>query len=352
MSIRDIAADVDRWREEGEDVVLATVVRTWGSGPRGPGAKMALTRDARITGSVSGGCVESAVVEQGREVLETGEPKLLRFGVTDETAWDVGLSCGGTIEIFLERLTDATYDAFRSALRDERAIAKATVIQGEFLGQTVVIGDSGADDLTKKARRTTGESNPTPLGDAIAEAAGRALEAGRSGQVSVDEHEVFVDVELPPPVLVMVGGVHVSVALTTMADALGYRTIVVDPRGVFGSDERFPHAGQLIRQWPDTALKELGLNRSTAVTTLTHDPKLDDPALEVALPSDAFYVGALGSKRTHEKRRKRLLERGVSEAELERLHAPIGLRIGSRSPEEIALSVMAEIVAARNGMLV
>jgi xanthine dehydrogenase accessory factor len=333
MSIRDIAADVDRWREEGRDVVLATVVRTWGSGPRGPGAKMALTGDARITGSVSGGCVESTVVEEGRKVLATGTPKLLRFGVTDETAWDVGLSCGGTIEILVEKLTDATYAALRGALGDERAIAKATVIRGESMGQTLVVHD--------------GEK---PVG-AIAEAASRALESGRSDAVSVGELEVFVDVELPPPVLVMVGGVHVSVALTTMADALGYRTIAVDPRGVFGSEERFPHVGQLIREWPDKALKLLGLNRSTAVTTLTHDPKLDDPALEVALPSTAFYVGALGSKRTHEKRRKRLLERGVSEAELERLHAPIGLRIGSRSPEEIALSVMAEIVAARNGVL-
>jgi xanthine dehydrogenase accessory factor len=266
-------------------------------------------------------------------VLATGTPKLLRFGVTDETAWDVGLSCGGTIEILVEKLTDATYAALRGALGDERAIAKATVIRGESMGQTLVVHD--------------GEK---PVG-AIAEAASRALESGRSDAVSVGELEVFVDVELPPPVLVMVGGVHVSVALTTMADALGYRTIVVDPRGVFGSEERFPHVGQLIREWPDKALKLLGLNRSTAVTTLTHDPKLDDPALEVALPSTAFYVGALGSKRTHEKRRKRLLERGVSEAELERLHAPIGLRIGSRSPEEIALSVMAEIVAARNGVL-
>lgn len=340
MSIRDIATDVDRWRAEGEDVVLATVVRTWGSGPRGPGAKMALTKDARITGSVSGGCVESAVVEQGRGVLESGKPKLLRFGVADETAWDVGLSCGGTIEIFVETLTDATYRALRSALHEERSIAKVTVIRGDALGQTVLVGDGIA--LTPEGS----------FEEALSQAAQPALAGGRAAQVLVGENDVFVDVELPPPVLVMVGGVHVSVALTTMADALGYRTIVVDPRGVFGSEERFPHAGQLIREWPDKALKAMALNRSTAVTTLTHDPKLDDPALEVALPSNAFYVGALGSKRTHEKRRKRLLERGVSESGLERLRAPIGLRIGSRSPEEIALSVMAEIVAARNGVLV
>lgn len=332
MSIRDIAADVDRWRGEGEDVALATVVRTWGSGPRGAGAKMAMTRDARLTGSVSGGCVESAVVEESHEVLETGKPKLLRFGVTDETAWDVGLSCGGTIEIFVQTLTDAIYEPLRSAFEEERAIAKATVIKGEPLGQTLVVDDDTADD------------------SAMAEAARRALDAGRSEQVKLDDTEVFIDVELPPPVLVMVGGVHVAVALTTMADALGYRTVVVDPRGVFGSEERFPHAGELIREWPDKALKKLTINRSTAIATLTHDPKLDDPALEVALPSQAFYVGALGSKRTQEKRRRRLVERGLTEDELARLHAPIGLPIGSRSPEEIALSVMAQIVATRNGV--
>lgn len=330
MSIRDIAPDVDRWRKQGDEVALATVVRTWGSGPRGPGAKMAISRDARITGSVSGGCVESAVVEEGREVIETGTPKLLKFGVTDESAWEVGLSCGGTIEIFVEALTDSTYEALRRALEEERAVAKATVIQGRSLGRTVIVEEGSSEE------------------GAIAETARRALESGRSEQVSVDDQEVFVDVELPPPVLVMVGGVHVAIALTKIADALGYRTVVVDPRGVFGSEERFPHVGHLVREWPDKALKELGLNRSTAVATLTHDPKLDDPALEVALPSEAFYVGALGSKKTQEKRRRRLLERGVSEAELERLHAPIGLSIGSRSPEEIALSVMAEIVATRN----
>ena len=189
MSIRDIAAAVDRWRDEGEDVALATVVRTWGSGPRGPGAKMAITKDARIAGSVSGGCVESAVIEEGREVIETGKPKLLRFGVTDETAWDVGLSCGGTIEIFVEALTDGIYEPLRSAFEEERAIAKATVIKGEPLGKTLV-----------DRRRCS----PSDEG-AIADAARAALDGGRSVQVSVDELEVFVDVELPPPVLIMVG---------------------------------------------------------------------------------------------------------------------------------------------------
>jgi len=333
MSIRDIASDVDRWRAEVQDIALATVIQTWSSGHRRRGAQMALTRDARITGSVSGGCVESAVVEEGREVLASGKPKLLHYGVADETAWEVGLSCGGRIEIFVEPLTDEVYVPLRRAFGEEQPVARATIVKGDALGESVVVEEASSEEGT------------------LAEAARRALEVGRSERVSLqDGSEIFVDVELPPPTLVMVGGVHVAVAMTTIAETVGYRTVVVDPRAVFGSDERFSHVGKLVREWPDDALRHLGLNRSTAVATLTHDPKLDDPALEVALPSDAFYVGALGSKRTQEKRRRRLIERGLEEEYLERLRAPIGLPIGSHSPEQIALSIMAEIVAIRNGV--
>jgi xanthine dehydrogenase accessory factor len=331
VTFRDVAKDVERWKAEGEDVALATVVRTWGSGPRGPGAKMALTRDARIAGSVSGGCVEAAVVEEGREVLETGTPKLLHFGIADETAWNVGLTCGGSIEIFVEKLDDSLFRASTEALETRRALARATVIRGADLGRTVLVRD--------------GE----PAEGAIGAAALRALERGQPDVVAAEDgSEIFLDVELPPPSLVMVGGVHISIALTAMAKSLGYRTIVIDPRGVFGSEERFPDADELIHEWSDDGLEAIGLDRSSAVATLTHDPKIDDPALMVALRSPAFFVGALGSKKTQEKRRKRLLERGITEAELSRLFAPVGLDIGSRSPEEIALSILAQIVAVRN----
>lgn len=331
VSFRDVARDVARWKAEGEEVALATVVRTWGSGPRGAGAKMALTRDARIAGSVSGGCVEAAVVEEGREVLETGTPKLLKFGIADETAWNVGLTCGGSIEIFVERLDDSLFRAFSEALEKRIPLARATVIRGAGLGTSVLVRE--------------GQGAIAGIGDA----ARRALERGQSEVVTAEEgSEVFLDVELPPPTLVMIGGVHIAIALTAIAKTLGYRTIVIDPRGVFGNEERFPHADQLIYEWSDEGLEAVGLDRSSAVATLTHDPKIDDPALMVALRSPAFFVGALGSQKTHEKRRKRLLERGLTEAELSRLYAPVGLDIGSRSPEEIALSVMAQIVAVRN----
>jgi len=331
VTFRDVAKDVERWKAEGEDVALATVVRTWGSGPRGPGAKMALTNDARIAGSVSGGCVEAAVVEEGRDVLETGTPKLLRFGIADETAWSVGLTCGGSIEIFVEKLDDSFFRASLEALETRRALARATVIRGADVGRTVLVRD--------------GESAEGEIGAA----AERALERGQSEVITAaDGSEVFIDVELPPPSLVMVGGVHIAIALTAMAKTLGYRTIVIDPRGVFGNEERFPHADLLIPEWSDEGLEALGLDRSSAVATLTHDPKIDDPALMVALRSPAFFIGALGSKKTQEKRKKRLLDRGLTEAELSRLFAPVGLDIGSRSPEEIALSVLAQIVAVRN----
>ncbi len=333
MSIQDIVEDVERWCDEGADIALATVVKTWGSGPRRPGAKMALTSDSRLTGSVSGGCVESAVVEEGKEVLKTREPKLLTFGVADETAWDVGLSCGGTIEIFVEVLKEEVFGALATAFREERGIAKGTVISGVDAGKTIIVTNETSSDVGIEAL------------------AHQVLRAGRSDSVVLeDDSVVFIDVELPRPVLIMVGGVHVAVALTSVANSLGYRTVVVDPRGVFCSEERFSHASKIVRAWPDDALRTIGINRSTAVATLTHDPKLDDPALEVALSSDAFYVGALGSRRTHDKRCKRLSDRGVSNGDLARIKAPIGLSIGSRSPEEISLSIMGEIVATRNGV--
>lgn len=333
MSVRDIEESVARWRRENEPVALATVVRTWGSGPRGPGAKMAMTRDARIAGSVSGGCVESAVVEEARRVLSSGESKLLRFGVADETAWEVGLSCGGTIQVLVEPLSDELFAAYEDARRQRRALARAIPFSGDTPGPAVTLIE-GRD----------------PDGH-LEHAMAAALERGVSEWVTLEDgDEAFVDVELPDPTLVMVGGVHVAITLTSMADALGFKTVVVDPRGVFGSDERFAHASEIVREWPDDALRTIGLNRSSAVATLSHDPKLDDPALEVALPSAAFYVGALGSRRTHEKRVGRLTERGVSAEALGRIHAPIGAPIGSRTPAEIAVSILAQIIATRNGV--
>jgi xanthine dehydrogenase accessory factor len=342
--MRDVIPDIERWRKAGEDVAVATVIQTWGSAPRGVGARMAVGRKGGIAGSVSGGCVEGAVAEAAAGVLETGVPRLLHFGVADADAWEVGLSCGGTIEVFVDKLDVAHHERARAALESERPAVEVTVVRGgpDVLGRKVLLLADG----------TVHGSIGGAL-DAEALAAGRAaLADGQSRRVpvaSAEGAELFVDVLRPSPSLVVVGGVHIAVALTALAKSLGYRTTVIDPRTRFGNAERFPHVDRLIAAWPDEGLGQAGLNAGTAVAVLTHDPKLDDPALRAALPSPAFYVGALGSKATQARRRQRLHEAGLTEAQLARLHAPIGLDLGGRAPDEIALSVMAQIVAVRNG---
>lgn len=345
--MREVLPDIERWRAEGRRVAVATVIQTWGSAPRVAGAKMAMTAEGGIAGSVSGGCVESAVFEAGRQALESGKPRLLHFGVTDDRAWEVGLACGGTIEVFVEPLDDATLCAYREALAAPRPSAVVMIVRGPegLLGRRLYSGVEG---------RQTGSLAPA-VHEAARRAAGDALSRGQSRRAPLPADasgpvEAFVEVLAPPPELVAVGGVHIALALTAMARTLGFRTTVVDPRRAFGNRERFPAVDRLVTSWPDAALSEIGLTSSSAVAVLTHDPKLDDPALTAALASPAFYVGALGSRRTQQKRRERLLAAGVPEAELARLRAPIGLDLGGRSPEEIALAVMAQIVAARNGV--
>jgi len=339
--MRDILSDLDNWRAENKPIALATVIQTWGSSPRRAGAKMALTPDGKITGSVSGGCVEGAVYEAGVDVLKSNHPQLLHFGVADETAWEVGLACGGNIDVFVKPLDAEFFSALRSILMEEHPAVVATVVRGpeEIFGREMLVhGDA-------KATGTLGNE----LDKQVVALAKETLARGESRRVMVkDDVEVFLEVVLPPPTLIVIGGVHITVALMALAKTLGYRTILIDPRSAFGNEERFPNVDQLIQRWPDEAFQQIPITQSTAIAMLTHDPKLDDPALKIALPSPAFYVGALGSKTTQAKRRERLLDNGLAEEQLNRLHGPIGLEIGAGTPEEIAISIMAEIVAARN----
>lgn len=339
--VRDILPDLDKWRADNKSIALATVIQTWGSSPRRPGAKMALTPEGNISGSVSGGCVEGAVYESGLDVLKSHRPQLLHFGVADETAWDVGLACGGSIDIFVKPLNDEIFSSLRSVLTEEKSAVLVTIVQGpsELLGHEMLVEDNG----------NRSGSLAEELDTQAIDVAKETLAQGESRRVSLSEDiEVFLEVILPPPTLVAVGGVHITIALMTLAKTLGYRTIVVDPRRAFGNEERFPNVDRLIQKWPQEAFEEIPLTRSTAVAMLTHDPKLDDPALKIALPSPAFYVGALGSRTTQAQRRKRLLDDGLTEEQMDRLHGPIGLQIGAGTPEEIAMSIMAEVVAARN----
>ena len=339
--MRDILAELDRWVPEGEPIALATVIQTWGSSPRRAGAKMAFTPSGKITGSVSGGCVEGAVYDAGIQVLKTKRPQLLHFGVANETAWEVGLACGGSIDIFIKPLDTDLFTALRSVLVEEQPAVLVTVVRGpdDLLGAELLVEASG---------RVTGTLHQAV--DARAgELAQETLAQGRSRRVDLNgEIEIFLEVILPPATLIAVGGGHITVALVALAKTLGYRTVVIDPRSAFGNEQRFPDVDRLIQRWPNEAFQEVPISRSTAIAMLTHDPKLDDPALKIALPSPAFYVGALGSKTTQAKRRQRLLDEGLVEEQLDRLYGPIGLDIDAGTPEEIALSIMAEIVAARN----
>jgi xanthine dehydrogenase accessory factor len=353
--MRDILPDIQLWLGQGKQVALATVVGTWGSAPRPVGSKMGVTEALEMSGSVSGGCVEAAVVVQCLEVLKTGRPKRLHYGVSDESAWEVGLACGGQLALYLEPLapllephdpgSPSVFEALTQALRDEVSIARATIIQGpdELLGQTLLV-DADGDVGGSIAASLEG-----PVTCGAREALARAGSELRRYPHQEGEIEVFFDVQLPSPVLVMVGGVHLAIELAKQAQLLGYRVVVVDPRKAFASEARFPQADPLVHLWPDEALQSIGLTAGTAVAVLSHDPKLDDAALRVALPGPAFYVGALGSRRTQALRRQRLLEAGLGANLLDRLHAPIGLDLRGRKTEEIALSIMAEIVAARAG---
>jgi xanthine dehydrogenase accessory factor len=344
--MRDVIPAIDRWLAEGQRVALATVVQTWGSSPRPVGAKMAISADGNMAGSVSGGCVEGAVVEAARQVLDENQPRLLHFGVADETAWEVGLACGGTVEVFVRPLNAQHYEPLREHLLAERTFISATRMNGgsDVVGH--VLGRNAAGE-------TFGDQDDPALQTALAEAQ-VWIDRGASARHSLalqDEPQaadLFIDVLLPPASLVMIGGVHIAVALTAMARALGYRSVVVDPRRAFANPERLPDADLILNTWPDQAFDDLDLNENSAVAALTHDPKIDDPALQRALKSPAFYIGALGSNKTQARRRARLLAAGLSEQDLARLHGPIGLDLGGRSPAEIALAILAEVVAVRN----
>ena len=342
--MREVTADIDRWLANDESVALATVLQTWGSSPRQVGAKLALTARGEVSGSVSGGCVEGAVIEAGFGVIRTGKPQLLHFGVANDTAWEVGLACGGSIDVFVQRLDRTIYEAIRPALGDDRSSVIVTVIRGpiDLLGRSILVHEAGDVIGTVGAE----------VDRAAIEAAHDVLCAGQSQRKALsDSIELFFDVIAPAPEVIAVGGVHIAIALTQLAKVMGYRTTVVDPRGVFGTDARFPHIDRLIQVWPDEGLAQIKLSCLSAVAVLTHDPKLDDPALKIVLPGEAFYVGALGSPVTNAQRRERLLAAGMRVQDLDRLYSPIGLEIGSKSPEEIALAIMAQIVACRNHVL-
>ncbi len=342
----ELSPEIALWIEQKKPVCLATVISTWGSSPRPAGAKMAFTPDNHIAGSVSGGCVEGAVIEAGIRAMETGLAELLSYGVADETAFTVGLACGGKIDVFVRKLDEALFRALTAVMQSRYPIALLTVLDAKselfgnevlVSGERVAFGTFGKD-LDEQAIKLASATM------AVQQSQRAALDL--PGQAPI---QVFVDVISPPPVLVIVGGVHIAVALASLAKTLGFHTVVIDPRKAFGSPERFPQVDQLIQEWPEEAFQKVLLTSNTSVAILTHDPKIDDPALKVVLRSPAQYIGVLGSRKTHEKRKLRLLAEGITLQQFARLHAPIGIDLGGKTPQETALGILAEIVALRNG---
>jgi xanthine dehydrogenase accessory factor len=303
------------WHRAGRGVVLASVVETWGSAPRSVGSQLAVASDGEMAGSVSGGCVEGAVVTEAAEALVDGRSRLMEFGVSDETAFAVGLACGGRIRVLVEPVGSAIPSGMLADLVAARASRQpvAEVVDLQDFSRVLVQGASSSSLAARFRMDASG------------------VEEGR-----------FVAIHNPPLRMVVVGAVHIAQPLVVMARLAGYDCTLVDPRAAFGSAARFP-GETILDEWPDDALQTLGLDSRTAVVTLTHDPKLDDPAIRAALGSDAFYIGCLGSTRTHAKRLDRLDAAGLGDLARARLHAPVGLDIGARSPAEIAISIMAQI---------
>ncbi len=347
--MREVQADVERWLAAGQRVALATVISVVGSAPRDVAAVMAVAENGEVSGSVSGGCVEPAVIEEGLRAIRTGRPRLLQFGISEaQNVERIGLSCGGEIRVFVERMEGL--EPLLEALRTEQPMARALVVSAQgvaadAVGRSLLVTDQGEPQgdlgIAELTRRVTNDARDLLRGG-NAFTRTYKLESG-------DQVEAFVAPYAPPPTLIIVGAGHISIPLTKMAKVLGYRVVVADARATFATRERFPEADELFVEWPDEAMARLPLTSATAVAVLTHDDKFDVPALKAALKSSAGYVGAIGSKGTREQRDARLREAGVTDEEIARIHGPIGLSIGARSPEEIALAILAEIVASRHG---
>jgi xanthine dehydrogenase accessory factor len=325
--MKDVITDLDAWGETR--VALATVIDVKRSAPRPPGAKMAINDRGEVSGAVSGGCVEGSVVEVAQEVLAGAPPRVVRYGIEDEQAWDVGLPCGGEIAVWIQA---DPHPEFAQLAREDRRGALVT-------------------DLASGERWLVTADGPAPEGLAAEalEVAEDLMWRERSELTTLGDRELFVDVTHPAPRLLAVGAVDYARQLCRVARATGWRPYVIDPRGFFARPDRFPEAEEVVAAWPQEGFARLGIDRATAIAILTHDPKLDDAALMAALESDAGYIGAMGSRRAQARRRERLVEHGVSEEAMARISAPIGLDLGALTAEETALSIMSEIVALRHG---
>jgi len=325
--MKELLPDIERWRARGEKVAVATVVATRRSAPRPVGSKLAVSESGELAGSVSGGCVESDVVLAAQDVLAGGESRLVTYGITDEMAFTVGLPCGGEIDVFVEPL--------QALGADELGTVVFTIVSGDDLGAKLLVRQDG----------TTAGDGPADL----ASLAPRALRTGRSHLIDDDGTSIFADVFAPPVRLLVYGAVDTAEALCRAAKLLGWKTIVADARARLATAERIPSADELLVAWPEEALERVQPDVGTAIVVLTHDDKFDMPMLSGALATEAFYVGALGSRRNQARRNDLLREAGVPETSIDRIAGPCGLDLGAESPAETALSMLGEALAVRAG---
>ncbi len=368
--MREIQNDISRWIAEGFDVAISQVTKAWGSSPRVPGSVMAISAEGSIAGSVSGGCVEGRVIQAALDCLEDGRGRMEKFHASTNRAHEVGLSCGGSIEVLVTKLNPVLFAAECAELSADREYVRVSLAEGpdsEAIGTSFLILPQNTMDESiqyEVIAMPVSEKNSWQLlipkdkaiaGSLAASISNVAAEISNrnrtelTGHVVCDGYDFFFSRVMPKPKLICVGGVHISIHLAQMAKMLGYRTVVIDPRGVFSTHERFPFVDELMHAWPQEAFKNLVLDSSTALCALTHDPKIDVPALVAALESPAFYIGSLGRITTQFARYRQLVEEGLSDKEIGRIFGPIGLDLHGREPAEIALAIMAEITMVRSG---
>jgi xanthine dehydrogenase accessory factor len=351
--VRDILDPITKWWDANETFGLATVVQTFSSAPREPGAAMAVSATGEVVGSVSGGCVEGAVYELSLEVCQTGVPVGQSYGVSDDDAFAVGLTCGGIIELFVERVDQASFPELgevAAAVRTGTPIAVATIIEGPGeIGSRRIIWEGDRSAGTLGAGDRLDQAVDDDARGMLAQGLTGVRRYGPEGERRRDELAVFVQSFAPAPRMLVFGAIDFAAAVAKAGKFLGYHVTVCDARPVFATASRFPDADEVITDWPHRYLAGISTDERTVICVLTHDPKFDVPLLEVALRRPAAYIGAMGSRRTHEDRIARLREAGLSEAELSRLRSPIGLDLGARTPEETAVAIAAELIQLRWG---
>ena len=355
--MRDILDLITKWWDAGDSFGLATVVRTFSSAPREPGASLAVSADGEVVGSVSGGCVEGAVYELATQVLESGQAVLQTYGVSDDDAFSVGLTCGGIIDIFVEPVGQQAFPELgevAAAVRSGTPVAVATVIDGPGqVGARRVIWSAGEQEPRSSGPLGSGDRLDQAVDDdargMLAQGLTGVRRYGPEGQRRRDELGVFVQSFAPPPRMLVFGAIDFAAAVAREGKFLGYRVTVCDARPVFATRARFPDADEVVTDWPHRYLAGTTVDARTVICVLTHDPKFDVPLLEVALRTPAAYIGAMGSRRTHDDRLARLREAGLSAGELARLRSPIGLDLGARTPEETAVAIAAELIQLRWG---